>query len=481
MPGIRVAAVYSDNVLLAPKGQEDSDMILEVSPSLTASSRSPRARYDVFYQMRNFWRIGENETALARHALNANGSFALGDDRLWVDLTGYMGTLNASVDGPIALDPGASFVNVSKVRRFSVSPWFRNRLGDLATYQVRYYAAHAAGDSDYALARLDQRASASVEGLARTSSPWNWGGHTEAQRRDYDGGISRSREQSGVTLYYRVNQELRVFGTVDHERIEGVRNRDGEESGYGPGAGFDWRPNTRTTVSASVSRRYYGTVSNAGATYRSARSTWGLQYSRSILTGSDASLLLYDPSAITSGGLEGVNPVLGSLIASGVVLPFDPTLTPGVITDAAVLDRRLTAFYGLSGARNLLAVALFVSNRESTAELTPTVSGGGIVGSSPAGGVFTGDLRERGLTATYRFRLDPRSSLSFDVDRRTNVSPTFGFDTRVTRLRLGYLLHVTREFDAFSGIRRTRQHASGVGNAPYTENAVYVGVDMRFR
>jgi hypothetical protein len=46
---------------------------------------------------------------------------------------------------------------------------------------------------------------------------------------------------------------------------------------------------------------------------------------------------------------------------------------------------------------------------------------------------------------------------------------------------LGYLLHVTREFDAFSGIRRTRQHASGVGNAPYTENAVYVGVDMRFR
>ena len=480
MPGIRAAAVYSDNVLLAPKGQEDGDTILEVSPSLTASSRSPRARYDVFYQMRNFWRIGENETTLARHALNANGSFALGDDRLWVDLTGYMGTLNASAEGPIALDPGASFVNVSKVRRFSVSPWFRDRLGDFATYQVRYFAAHAAGDSNYALAKLDQRASASIDGLSRGSSPWTWRAHTDFQRRDFDGGISRNREQTGAAIYYRVSQELRVFGTLDHERIEGVRNRDGDESGYGPGAGFDWTPNTRTSVGASVAKRYYGTVSSAHAAYRSARSTWGLQYSRSVLTSSDASLLLFDPYAITSGGLEGINPVLASLVTSGLVLPVDPTLTPGLVTDAAVLDRRLTAFYGLFGARNSLTVALFASNRESTAELSSTGAVTGIVGSSAAGGVFTGELRERGLSTTYQFRIDPRNSVRINLDRRTNASPTVDFDTRMTALRAVYLVQLTRDTTAFGGIRRSRQTASGV-DATYTENALYGGIDMRFR
>ena len=481
MPGLRASALYSDNVLLAPDGQEDGDTILEVSPSITASSSSPRAKYDLFYQMRNFYQVDERESTLARHTLNGSGTFALGSsDRLWLDVAGFMGTLNASAEGPIAVDPGASFVNVAKVRRFSVSPWFRDRLGSFSTYQLRYYAAHAGGDNDFALAKLDQRASASMEGLARGASPWNWRAYGEVQRRDFDGDISRDRHQAGLTMYYRLNQELRVFGSLDYEHIERVFDRDGEDSGYGPGAGFDWTPNARTTVGASVSKRYYGTVSSARVAYRTARSTSGLQYSRSILTGSDASLLLYDPQAITSGQLEGVNPILGSLIATGLVLPLDPTLTQSLVTDAAVLDRRVTAFYGLYGARNSLTVALFASNRESTAELGATGGGTGIVGPSPAGGVFIGELRERGLAATYQYRIDPRSTVNLTFDRRTNSSPTASFDTRLSSVRAGYSVLLTRDTTAFAGVRRSRQTANGI-DAAYDENAVYGGFDMRFR
>lgn len=480
-PGLRVSALYSDNVLLAPDGQEDGDTILEISPSLTAVSNSPRARYDLFYQLRNFYQFGESESTLGRHTLNGNGTFALGGgDRLWLDVTGFMGTLNASAEGPIAVDPGASFVNVARIRRFSVSPWFRDRLGGFATYQLRYYAAHAGGGTDFALAKLDQRASASMEGLAGGASPWNWRAYGEAQRRDFNGDISRDRHQAGLAVYYRLNQELRVFGTLDYDYIEQVFDRDGDDSGYGPGAGFDWTPNARTTIGASVSKRYYGTVSNARAAYRTARSTAGLQYSRSILTGSDASLLLYDPQAITSGGLEGINPVLESLMMAGIVFPVDSTLTQSLITDAAVLDRRLTAFYGLSGARNSLTIALFASNRESTAELGATGGGTGIGGPSPAGGVFIGELRERGLAATYLYRLDTRSSVALTFDRRTNSSPSADFDTRLTSLRLGYTTQLTSDTTAFAGVRRSRQTASGI-DAAYDENAVYGGFDMRFR
>lgn len=480
MPGIRVNGIYSDNVLLAPKGQEDDDVILEVSPSLTASSRSPRAQYDLFYELRNVWRVAENETALARHALNANGRFALAGDRLWVDLTGYMGSFNASAEGPIASDPGASFVNVAKVRRFSVSPWFRDRLGDSATYLLRYYAAHTAGDINYAVAKLDQRASASVEGLARESSPWTWQAHADFQRRDFDGGLSGDRAQSGVRLYYRVNQELRVFGALDHERIEGVRNRDGDGSGYGPGGGFDWSPNTRTSVGASVSRRYYGTVSSARAAYRSARSTWGLRYSRSILTGSDASLLLIDPQALTSGEPGAFNPVLEGLVLNRLVPPVNPLLTPGLVTDVAFLDRRLVLFYGLHGARNSLIVELFAADSESTSEFSPTGVVSGIVGSSPAGGVFVGKFRDRGVSATHQFRIDPRSSLNLTVNYRANASSTADFDTRMTTLQIAHILRVTRDTLTSLGVRHSRQTASGTATS-YTENAVFGGIEMRFR
>src|SRR5690606_40378488 len=68
-------------------------------------SNAPRAQYHLFYQLRNFMRLGDGDVNFFRHALNANGSFALVDDRFGVDLSGFMGTISASPTGPIATDP----------------------------------------------------------------------------------------------------------------------------------------------------------------------------------------------------------------------------------------------------------------------------------------------------------------------------------------------------------------------------------------
>lgn len=479
-PGLRASAVYSDNILLAPRGQEEGDLLLEVSPSLSAFSNAPRAKYNVFYQLRNLWRVNEGETSLFRHTLNANGTFALGDDRLWLDLSGYMGTLNGSALGPISEDPGASFVNTSKLRRFSVSPWFRDRIGGLATYQLRYYLAHAGGDNDFALARLDQRASASVDSIVSGASPWGWRWYAEYQHREFDANVTRSRRQTGGVLSYRLSTDLRVFGTVDYEQFDRVLNRDGDDNGWGPGAGFSWNPGPRTNVAGSISRRYYGTIGNARFAYWTPTSVAGAQYSRSMLTSSDASLLLFDPGAITSVGLEGASPVLESLINTGVVLQRDPTLMQTLVTDAAVRDRRLTAFYGLRGGRNALTLSAFLSDRESTAELGPTGAASGLFASSAAGGAFIGEIQERGLVATYQHRLDARSAVTVAANGSRHSSSTAGFNTRVLTLRAGYTMQLTSDTGLFTGIRRTRQTASGIA-VTYDENAVYGGLDMRFR
>jgi uncharacterized protein (PEP-CTERM system associated) len=480
-PGIRAAATYSDNVLLAPSGKEDGDIVIEASPYFTAESLAPRAKYRLLYQLRNFWRVQDGDTNLFRHALNATGSFALVEDRFWVDLDGYMGTINASASGPIAADPAASFVNTTNIRRFSISPWYRDRLGSFATYQLRYLAAHTAGGTNnFALAKLDQRASASVDGVNDGSSPWNWRWYGEFQQREFESNVTRNRRTSGVALYYRLNPQLRVFGTVDYEQIDGLRNRDGDDFGYGPGAGFDWTPNSRTSVSASASRRYYGTVGNARAAYTTNRSTLGVQFSRSVFTSADASLLFFDPLSLTSGDLGTINPVMANLLAAGIVLPVGTTLTQSLVTDAAVLDRRITAFYGLYGARNSLTFSLFASNRESTTELATSTAVSGIRGTGTAGRIFVGELRERGGAVVYQHRLDARSSIDVTLDQRRNSSPSAGFDTRATTLRAGYTTRVTADTAFFGGVRHTRQTASGTG-AKYDENAIYGGIDVRFR
>lgn len=479
---MRATATWSDNVRHRSRGG-DSDIILEASPYIIAQSTAPRANYRLFYQIRNFVRLGNGDANFFRHALNARGSFALVDDRFGVDLTGFMGTISATPTGAVSSDPASSFTNTSNIRHFSVSPWYRDTLGRLATYQLRYTLAHTGGNSSFATAKLTHRASAQVDGIPRAGSKWNWRWYGEMQRREFEGGLTRDRQNSGAALYYSIYPSLRVYGTLDYEHIEGVFDEDGDDEGYAPGAGFDWTPFRRTSISGSISERYYGTVGNLGISHSTQRTTMGLRYARSMLTSADASLLLFDPTSLTSGGFGPSfgqpNAVITSLLSAGIVLPPGTVLTQGMFTDAAVLDRRLTAFWGLRGARNALTFTGFFSNRESTTELQSQTQFTGIRGSATFGGVFVGEIRERGLVAAYSRRLDGRSAADFSIDRRVIESPTAFFETQYTTYRLGYRTWITSDIAGFAGVRRTVQTGEGRSTS-YNENAVYAGVDVRF-
>lgn len=479
--GVRASATWSDNVRHR-SGGSDSDTVLEISPYIIAESRTSRADYRLFYQIRNFVRLGDGETSSFRHALNARGSFALIDDRFGVDLSGFMGTIGASPTGAISTDPGSSFTNTASVRHFSISPWYRDTLGRLATYQLRYSLAHSGGNGSFATANYNHRASAQVDGIPRQGSRWNWRWLGEIQRREFRNDLTRDRQHSSGMLFYTVNPSLRVYGMIDFEQIDGLRNEDGDEEGYGPGVGFDWTPFRRTSVNGSVSKRYYGTVGNLGISHTMRRATMGLRYSRSMLTSADASLLMFDPGSITSGGYgfgPSVNPVISSLVSAGIVLPPGTILTQGMFTDAAVLDRRLTAFWGLRGTRNALTITGFFSNRESTTELQSGPQFTGIRGSPTFGGIFVGEIRERGLVAGYSHRLDRRSTVDVTFDRRRIDSPTAFFETEYSTFRVGYHTWITSDLAGFAGVRRTVQTGKG-RSASYDENSVYAGVDMRF-
>ncbi|MGE3864474.1 MAG: TIGR03016 family PEP-CTERM system-associated outer membrane protein [Burkholderiaceae bacterium] len=482
LPGIRASTTYSDNPLLRSRSERDPGFVHEVSPYLTASSSSPRANYRLDYQLRSLWIAGTDnpDTHKLRHSLNARGTFALVDDRLWLDMVGYMGTVNSSLTGPLSPDPASSFVNAASARHFSISPWYRDRIGNFAEYQLRYLAAHTGGNTDFLVAKLDQRATAAVSSLRTNPSPWSWSVDSGFQRRDFGNDVKRDRVNATGTLGYRLNPMLRVYGLLAYERIEALKNKEGKESGSGPGIGFEWTPSNRLSVSGSFVDRYYGTSSEARIAYSSPRSTFGLQYSRGVFTSSDASLLSFDPNQLTSGqlGALGVNPVLASLISRGIVFPPGTSFEQSLITDAAMLDRRLTLFYGLTGGRNSLALNAFMSNRTSTTEFESTVGSGGTGSASRS--AFSGEIRERGVIVTYQHRLDARTSVDLTYDQRHVSSPTAGFSSRYSTVRAGVGTQVTSDATLFAGIRRTAQR-SDQSASRYHENAVYGGVDVRFR
>lgn len=480
LPGVRATATLTDNVRRASAG-EDADLFFEVSPYLIASSQRPGATYNVSYQLRNFFRVGDADFNLFRHNLVANGSFALISDNLWLDASGYMGSVATSIGGALSTDQTATFGgNTSRFRSFTVSPWYRDTLGRWASYNLRYSYNHRGGSTGLTLASSTQSVSGSIAGID-VGRDWNWQAFGNFQRQFYDSGFERDRRSSGANLSYRFSHTLMLRAGVVYDQIDGVRNEEGDDFGYGPLLGFDWNPNSRLSVSADVADRYYGTSGSARVAWSTARSTTGLQYTRGVITNADSALLAIDPLALTANPLGVPNSVLGSLLASGVVLPTGLPITSALITDSAQLQSRLTAFWGLRGASRSLTLSAWWSKRENGYTLNlPSTSLGGIRGTTTTATSFLQEIRERGLALTAQQKLDGRSTAEASIDRRIVEIPTLGTETTLTTLRAGVSTVLDSKTTAFAGIRHAQQSASGAGTR-YDENAVYGGIDMKFK
>ena len=470
LPGVRTALTYTDNLNLSPEGQEESDVVFSLTPYVVARGLNPRARYRLGYQMRNLWALQSNESATLRHNLDADGLFALKDDWLWLEARAFMGYYATSLTGPVAADMSAAFNNATPYRYLSVSPFVTGRVGGGASYQLRYFYGYSPTSSGPYVARSTQAVTANLAGLER-GAPWNWSLFGEASRREFEITAPRDRQTVLATLYRRINPELSVFGSAAWDYIENVFNDSGEDSGFGPGAGFDWAPDARTSLSANISRRYYGTIGGARFAYSPPGYTMGIAFARSLSTSSRYGLGVIDPVTLTSTstGTTGAlsNETLSALIAQGLIPATSAPITQGLVTDLAYLDNRLSAFWGVRGARNAFTLTAYMLNRDSTSDVVATA------------GAFVGNLDENGVRAVYQHRFDPRTSFDALADYRTSTSVTNGFETRLLFLVAGMSVRVTRDTTALFGVRRDTQRGEG-GSASYTANLAYGGLDMRF-
>ncbi|HRO60548.1 MAG TPA: TIGR03016 family PEP-CTERM system-associated outer membrane protein [Burkholderiaceae bacterium] len=476
---MRGSATLSDNIRHRPRGDERSAFLLEASPYVVARSTAPRANYDLAYQMRNFMRIGDDsDLTLLRHNLSGRGTFAIGGDNLWLDVAAFMGSVNASPSGSLSIDPSSTFGNRSNYRRYSVAPWYQDRLGSLATYRMRYELSRSEGSGSSSVADWAHHASASVDGIDR-GGKWNWGWHGFYQSRDY-GDFSLDRRFSAGTLHYRYSHRLRLSASIEYEQIDNVFNDEGDDHGWGPALGFQWNPNSRLSMSGHVADRYYGTVGSGQISWSTSRSTLGVTASKSVMTSSQSSLLTLDPLSLARGPGGTSNPLISDLVSNDLLPPGGIPIGRAWITDNAVFDRRVTAFWALRGASRTLTLAAWASTRESAATISTPATSGGIRGSGTGESIsFEGELRERGIGLSFSQSLDSRTRVEASIDRREVESPSAGFENRLNTLRLGIVGRLTSDVSAFAGIRLSRQDSSGRGT-DYDENAIFAGVDKRF-
>src|SRR5690606_14412332 len=118
---------------------------------------------------------------------------------------------------------------------------------------------------------------------------------------------------------------------------------------------------------------------------------------------------------------------------------------------------RLTEFWALAGRGRGLTLSLYLSNKETSAQI-PGLNPGGIRGSTGLSSTgFAGEVEERGITLSVYQSLGARTRLTASIQRRYVESPTAGFETQLTTLQAGVSSRIDRGTTVFGGLRHTSQ------------------------
>jgi uncharacterized protein (PEP-CTERM system associated) len=475
-PGVRGRVHISDNMLRDDQGNGSTGVITEVTPYVVGSYASGRTDASIDLSLRNIYRsVGSDHFDALRPNLTTRGSTALAGEWLWLEGMASIRDVNNSPFGALSVDPGLSNINRSRISTFSLSPYVIGRFSTFADYRVQYtFQTRRNSNSSALLSRDDNTLSTELKSGPQFGR-WGWALNSSMQRRDFGSGFSLNRENVTARIYAVYGDELRFGGLATFDSISRLTNSDGNTSGLGPGLFADWSPNGRTTIRGQISRPYYGSTGSIELSHRTERMTYGLEYGRYLLTSNSASVAFLNPMMLLNGGLPtGMNPLAQQLANTGVIGNDGELISAGILSDALIMSRRLSATVGYSGQRLSGALSVYRNLRDSFIERQ--LGAGETVSISNSAARFN----QRGLIVQSRYELNPLSSVGLTGRiLYTENQTTTPVSARLTSVTATYQRRIDEKTSATLGLRRNVQNRSGAG-VSYDENVLFGVLDTRF-
>jgi uncharacterized protein (PEP-CTERM system associated) len=271
---------------------------------------------------------------------------------------------------------------------------------------------------------------------------------------------------------------------VRYEQIDGLFSKSGKDFGIGPGISLDWTPSSRTSVTSSAFKQFYGTTGQIGISQRWDRFSFNLSYDKSVIAGNDASFLNLNSQALFNAGgyAASLNPVYRSLVADSLFSSFGVPVGLGVVNDALVLKSGGTIRVTYILPNGLLSSTFTNISRETLVTTSnPGLGGTGIAGTTqPLDGTFLGLVKTKAVSLDWEHKLDSRSKWKTQVLLSNNDFPNLPRTVRRISYQATYSTRVTTETTASFGVRRVEQKGTGLGAFVSDENTIFSTVDVRF-
>jgi uncharacterized protein (PEP-CTERM system associated) len=474
---LTVSEVFSDNVSLAASGSERSEWTTRIRPSVTITEQGPRLRFNATYSPELLYRANQGTTDIS-HFLDANGNAELVHRLLYLDVKAGVSQQNVSLLATQSDSNLNTTSNRTSVKSYGISPYLRHNFGADASSELRYThdAVHYGANSNGASASTSDRIDAKLSSGA-SFQLFTWGLVYSKSHVEYSQtGQKVDAESYSATGGRLVYPNLRLTGNVGFED-SGYPTTSGQAN-KGPfwNVGPTWTPSPRTTVSASLGRRYYGASKTFNFEHRSRMTLSQVNYSesvtttRSTVTGSNS--LGLDANAIDlfvraqfpndPNGVE-ANNLRDSLSRSIQPVNF--------LTDALFLDKRWQATFAIQGLRNTIVTSLFSSNRDS---LSTSASTAGDFNVSQ-------NVKQTGASLTWSTRVTQTLGANASAGlTRNRFTSTGGGSDRLSYLRFGVTEQFSPKLTGSLLVGRQQNDTNRIGGSKYTENSVSATLGLKY-
>lgn len=480
-PTLDLRQTYTDNVGLQRDEVARDQFVTTIAPGLRVRHTGPRLVLNARYEYQYFHMSDQDIPGTARNArlLNGDAKASLVDDLFYVDASANIQQRAISAFGPVA-NSEFSNANRTEVKTWRVSPYLVHRFGRTANTELRYTrdSVDAGGASRFGTSTADTLSFRLDSGA--NFDDLGWGLQLSDQKIDYSLVNDSSVKTANAYLRYVVSPKLSLTAGVgyddfDYQSIDGAATR-----GQAWNAGFAWTPSRRTSLTASVGRRYFGPSRQLKALHRSRYTSWSITYDDAVSTTRDN--FLQDTAVSTASMLDGFfaaeypNPVERARVIEAYILaaglpPFVGT-NVNYLTNRFSLQKQLRATMAYRQGRSGATVSLFRVRREalSVREIDSPLLGNGI-------DTLNDNVDQKGVSAAADYRLTGRTRLNLIAEVNHSTSLVTDLRSRTNSLRFSARHQIRPRMFGVAEVRRVQ--GTQLGGQKYTENAVSATLSMQ--
>lgn len=491
-PSINTSETWSDNVGLSSSGGgSSSDFITEVTPAISFSGQSARAKAHFFGQLQNFLYADNSQNDRTSIRFQGDGEIELIEKHLFVDAVASSSQERVSLLGVNANDQNISN-NRSTVQTFGISPFVPFRLGDKGNGMLRYSVDTIDSDSNALNNATTQTLSLNLQnGSAFGRLGWAFDANTS--QSNYANANDVKTQMARASLLYSITPQLVARVSGGHEENDFAEA--GNSGGATYGIGFNWNPSPRTAVSAFTEKRFFGTGYNYAIRHSRGRSFFTLSFSKDVTTNRQSQDMfgLQESKAYGRAFATEVLRLLAEAPKTGLTPEEEEALGKKILEDADrnvqktglspyekfavkvfsniyVLQRRLNLSATVTGVRNSVTLDLLNSTQKNIDSLN-TSTGGDF-------SVFD-ETRENTARLSWTSRLTPMTDLNtaLSVSRTQGEGATAATQSlRQTQLSVGSSTSLGPKTSGGLSYRHLRTR----GTSDVNENAVTATLSHRF-